>query len=320
MCILITGSAGFIGYHLADQLLQDNHTVLGIDYLPACRDLLLVKARLQRLQKYANFCFHEVDIGDADKLALLFSQHPIAQVIHLAGKTGIRGSRLYPNSYAEINILGWINVLENCRRFAIPKVILASSSSVYSNSQKLPFREDERSGTPASIYGTTKQTQEALAYNYSFLYGMDITVLRLFTVYGAFYRSDMALSIFARNLWRGDRVMISGNGQVQRDFTHVSDVVEVFVRSLTRGGTGYEVYNVGYGQPVPLTRVIQFMAEYWQKEVIVEFQPLAPEELVINHADTGKLKADFHYAPQVSIEAGIPAFLDWYESFYGHGL
>jgi UDP-glucuronate 4-epimerase len=152
MCILITGSAGFIGYHLADRLLQDKYTVLGIDYLPACRDLLLVKARLQRLQKYTNFCFQEVDIGDADKLALLFSQYPITRVIHLAGKTGIRGSRLYPNSYAEINILGWINVLENCRRFTIPKVILASSSSVYSNSRNYRLgKMNDRARPPVSM-------------------------------------------------------------------------------------------------------------------------------------------------------------------------
>lgn len=320
MYILVTGVTGFIGYHLADRLLQENYRVIGIGLLESSQDLLLQTTRLHKLQRYSNFIFQEIDILHPEKLEALFSQYLIERVIHLSAKTGIRGAKLHPQTYIETNILGFTHILEQCRKFPVQKLILASSSSVYSNSHPLPFCEDALLITPPSIYGTTKLAQESLADNYCSLYGMSITALRLFTVYGAFYRSNMALSIFAQKLLAGDRVRIAGSGEVQRDFTHISDVVEVFVRSLGLAKKGYTVYNLGYGQPVPLIRVVKYMAEYWQKEPLIEFYPLEPEELVINHSDTSKLQKDFNYAPKVSIEAGIPLFLDWYGSFYGHGL
>jgi UDP-glucuronate 4-epimerase len=319
--ILVTGSAGFIGYHLCDRLLMDGLTVVGIDNHSVISDRNLQLERVARFRAYQHFYGYEADILDPSQVREIMVKHDITTVIHLAAKTGIRASQIHPEVYLQTNIIGFHNLLHLSQQLGVNRFIFASSSSVYGKNDRLPFREDHPLSPPLSIYGATKQANEAIAHTYAQRGGMTIIGLRLFTVYGSYYRCDMAFSKFAQALTSGNQVLISGQGEVARDFTYIGDVVSAIKLLLhhQQAQPALEIFNVGSGRPIPLTQIVYLMGAYLNLKPQIQYQPLAPEELVITHADLTKLSQTINFTPQTTIVEGVSIFLEWYLSRNGLG-
>jgi UDP-glucuronate 4-epimerase len=337
--ILVTGAAGFIGYHVCERLLGAGHRVVGLDNLSPYYDPTLKEARLARLQKHPGFAFHRLDLTDRAGVAALFAAgaegQPFGTVIHLAAQAGVRHSLSHPHDYVEANVTGTLTVLEGCRHSGAKHLVLASTSSVYGLDRRIPFEEAHAAHHPMTIYAATKLATEAMAHSYAHLYGLPSTVLRFFTVYGPWGRPDMALFTFTKAMLAGEPIQVFGEGAQARDFTYVDDVVTGVLGAAAhppKGGEGgwtpeapdaatssapWRVLNLGATRKVPLMRFIEVLEDALGVKAKKELLPMQPGDVPETHADTGRLSALTGYAPETPVEVGVARFVEWYREYYG---
>jgi UDP-glucuronate 4-epimerase len=321
MRILITGAAGFIGFHTARRLCRDGHQVVGIDNLNSYYSVELKQARLAQLQQCDNFQFHLMDVADKQSLLALFAEHRFDQVIHLAAQAGVRYSIDSPDTYAQSNLVGFLNVLEACRAHTPAHLIYASSSSVYGLNHKLPYATSDAVEQPISFYAATKRANELMAHSYAHLYGIPTTGLRFFTVYGPWGRPDMALFKFTDAILKGQPIDVYNDGAMSRDFTYIDDIVEALVRLMPlppapESGAPNKVYNIGFGSPVKLLDFVECLEDALNTRAIKNFMPLQSGDVLNTWADTRELEERVGFRPQVTVAAGVPSFVDWYCSYY----
>ena len=331
--LLVTGCAGFIGFHLAQRLLGEGRSVVGIDNLNDYYDPALKLARLAMLQAHPNFVFQKLDLADRAGMQALFAQHRFAAVAHLAAQAGVRYSLERPHAYADSNLEGFVNVLEGCRHAGCGHLVFASSSSVYGANTKLPFSVHDNVDHPVSLYAATKKANELLAHSYSHLYRLPVTGLRLFTVYGPWYRPDMALYLFARAITTGQPINLFNHGKMRRDFTHVDDVVEAIVRIIDRPPQGdpswsgatpdpgtsrapWRIYNVGNSRPEELMHVVALLEKGLGRTAQTNLLSMQPGDVLETFADVDDLVRDTGFRPRVSIEQGIETFVAWYRDYH----
>lgn len=325
--ILITGAAGFIGFHLARRLLEDGYRVCGIDNLNNYYDVRLKELRLSILKKYSDFSFAKVDISDKNKVNEIFSANSPDVVVNLAAQAGVRYSIDNPDAYIESNIIGFYQILEACRHsydscgHPVKHLLYASSSSVYGNQKKTPFSVTDPVDKPVSLYAATKKSDELMAYTYSHLYGIPATGLRFFTVYGPYGRPDMAYFSFSEKIMKDEPIKIFNQGNLYRDFTYVDDIVEGMVRMLNKPplpnaeGDRHKIYNIGNNKPVKLMDFIKTLEEELGKEAKKEYLPMQPGDVYQTYADIEELEADFGYKPSVEIKEGLRKFAEWYKEW-----
>jgi UDP-glucuronate 4-epimerase len=331
--ILVTGAAGFIGFHLARRLLQDGRPVVGVDNLNEYYDRSLKEARLAQLFADPRFRLVHMDLADSSGTRALFDDARPAMVAHLAAQAGVRYSLEAPHAYISSNIVALTNLLEESRRLAVSHFVFAGSSSVYGANPVAPFSEHHGADHPVSLYAATKRAGELMGHSYSHLFNLPFTALRLFTVYGPWGRPDMALFRFTRLLLAGQPIDVYDNGGSARDYTYVDDVVEAFVRVLDRppvsapdetdrlsdpatGTAPFRLYNVGQGAPVRLTRMIEVLEQAVGKAAERRLLPAQPGDVAITFADGSDLARDTGFSPGTPIEEGIPRFVRWYRDFY----
>ncbi|MGY4531617.1 UDP-glucuronate 4-epimerase [Pseudomonas sp. TE3786] len=314
--VLVTGAAGFIGFHTALRLCRDGHQVVGIDNLNDYYSVELKQARLALLLEQANFRFQRLDIADQPALVQVFADGHFDHVIHLAAQAGVRYSIEQPHSYAQANLVGFLNVLEACRAYPPAHLIYASSSSVYGLSSTLPYATSDRADQPVSLYAATKRANELMAHSYAHLYGIPSTGLRFFTVYGPWGRPDMALFKFTDAILNGRPIDVYNDGAMSRDFTFIDDIVEGLVRLLPLPPQDSTVYNIGLGTPVKLLEFIDCIEAALGIRAIRNFMPLQSGEVLNTWADTAELAARINFQPQVTVAAGVQAFVDWYSRYY----
>ena len=341
--ILVTGAAGFIGFHLAKRLLDEGTSVVGIDNLNAYYDVNLKKARLAILKKYDKFTFHKLNISNRRAMASLFSGQfkikgsPIAAhfdtVVHLAAQAGVRYSITNPYAYIDSNIVGFINILEGCRHNKVKHLVYASSSSVYGANTKMPFSIHHNIDHPVSLYAATKKANELMAHTYSSLYKIPTTGLRFFTVYGPWGRPDMALFLFTRAILEGKPIDVFNHGKMQRDFTYIDDIIEGVFRVMKKipkpykswsgdnpdPGTSYapyKVYNIGNNSPVELMSFIETIEKCLGKKAKKNLLPLQAGDVPATYADVDDLMNDVGFKPATPIEVGIRRFVEWYREYY----
>lgn len=331
--ILVTGVAGFIGFHLSQKLLHMNHQVLGIDNLNDYYDVALKRDRLSQLLDYPNFEFHQIDVSDRDQIATFFATHQPDIVIHLAAQAGVRYSLTHPHTYADINLTGFLNILEGCRHGKVQHLVFASSSSVYGANTKIPFSIDDPVDRPVSLYAATKRANELMAYTYSHLYGIPTTGLRFFTVYGPWGRPDMAYFSFTHAILSGQPIKVFNHGNMRRDFTYIDDIVEGIIRVCDRipqsGSTSqtdnqpaptisapYQLYNIGNHQPVSLLNFIETLEKHLGIVAKKELLPMQPGDVPETYADIKNLEADTGFRPTTPLDVGLKHFVDWYCSYY----
>lgn len=323
MTVLITGAAGFIGFHLARRLCEEGLSVIGIDNLNDYYSIELKQARLQQLAIYPNFSFKRLDIVDKDALSTLFKSNAFSHVIHLAAQAGVRYSLEQPQVYAESNLSGFLNVLEACRQYPPEHLIYASSSSVYGLNERMPFRTADAVDRPASLYAATKRANELMAFTYSHLYGIAMTGLRFFTVYGPWGRPDMALFKFTQAMLKGQPIDVYNGGQMARDFTYIDDIVEGIVRlrmrppvACTEHGAPSRLYNIGRGEPVKLSHFIECIEGALGIEAQKNVLPMQPGEVLRTWADVSELAQLIDFRPSISVEVGVGRFVEWYRGGY----
>jgi UDP-glucuronate 4-epimerase len=331
--ILVTGTAGFIGFHLTRRLLADGHRVLGLDNVNDYYSPTLKRDRLQQIPKSDRFHFLEADLVDRDAIDRLFVE-PIDAVAHLAAQAGVRYSIENPQAYIQSNIVGFTNILEACRHHQTKHLVYASSSSVYGATGQAPFSEHRPADHPVSLYAATKRSNELMAHTYSHLYGLPTTGLRFFTVYGPWGRPDMALFLFTDAILQGKPIKVFNHGKMQRDFTYVDDIVEGIVRvihhppsadpawdrSLADPATSYaphRVYNIGNSNPVELMDFIEILERAIGKPAIKEMLPFQPGDVPATHADMTDLERDVDFRPRTTLVDGIQQFVAWYRQYYG---
>jgi UDP-glucuronate 4-epimerase len=334
MKILVTGAAGFVGYHSSQRFLQAGHEIVGLDNLNAYYDVGLKKARLENLKVHQAFTFVEAELSDRVVMEKLFQTHRFDRVIHLAAQAGVRYSIDHPHAYVESNIIGFLNILEGCRHTRVPHLVYASSSSVYGLNTRMPFRVADRTEHPISLYAATKKANELFAHTYSHLYGIPATGLRFFTVYGPWGRPDMAPFLFTDAISKGNPIKVFNEGKMQRDFTYVDDIVEGVVRVANHiplpnpGWKGVEadpsttsaphrLYNIGNNNPVELMRFIAAIESALGKKAICEYLPMQPGDIMSTAADISTLTEAVGFRPETSIEDGMKKFCAWYQSYYG---
>lgn len=321
MTILVTGAAGFIGHAVSQALLDAGQTVLAVDNLNDYYPVKLKLARLATLQMHATFTFVRLDIADQAAMETLFSSYDIHSVIHLAAQAGVRYSLLNPSAYTHSNLIGTACLLDLCHRYQIKHVVLASSSSVYGRSQDVPFREDAPTDTPVSYYAATKKSNEVMAYSYSTLHGLPITVLRFFTVYGPWGRPDMAPWLFTEAILARKPIKVFNNGLLQRDFTYIRDIVEGVLRISSRipnAKVPYALYNIGNHQPVPLMDFIATLEGLLGREADKLFLPMQEGDVHITCADNAQLHQAVGFSPATPLSTGLAAFVDWYRDYHQH--
>jgi UDP-glucuronate 4-epimerase len=320
--ILVTGAAGFIGFHVARQLLAQNCPVLGLDSLNNYYDPALKQSRLTILRENPRFDFVQTDLADRPSIAQLFAKHRFATVVHLAAQAGVRYSIDHPHAYADANLEGFVNVLEGCRRNQCRHLIYASSSSVYGANAKLPFSVDDKTDHPISLYAATKKANELMAHSYSHLYRLPVTGLRFFTIYGPWGRPDMAIFMFARAIIEGKPIKLFNHGKMRRDFTHIDDVTRVVSRLVDHIPVDdgqmapARVYNVGNHHPEELTHVVALLEKELGRAAIKDMLPMQPGDVTATFADVGDLMRDVGFRPETSIEDGIRSFVAWYRDHY----
>ena len=314
MKVLVTGAAGFIGMHSTKRLLARGDTVVGLDNLSPYYSVQLKKDRLAQLE-HRNFSFVQLDIADAGSLQGVFEAHRPRAVLHLAAQAGVRYSLENPAAYIQTNLVGFANVLECCRRFPPQHLVYASSSSVYGANTELPWSESQNVDHPVSLYAATKKSNELLAHTYSHLYGLNTTGLRFFTVYGPWGRPDMSAMLFANAMLEGKPIQVFNNGDMQRDFTYVDDIVEGTLRVLDRPSR-YAVFNIGNHQPVSLLDYIAALERAFGLEAKIEMKPMQPGDVKSTYADTAALRAAVGFAPSTPLEAGLARFAEWFRSYY----
>jgi UDP-glucuronate 4-epimerase len=315
---LITGVAGFIGFHTARSLLEKGERVIGIDNLNPYYDVSLKRARLEQIIPYRDFTFHQEDINDLDALKRIFYHHHIHRICNLAAQAGVRYSIENPFAYQESNINGFLNLLEMARQFPVENFVFASSSSVYGNNRKLPFAVKDRVETPISLYAATKRANELMAYAYSHLFEIPLTGLRYFTVYGPWGRPDMAIFLFTRSILNGKPIDIFNFGKMKRDFTYIDDIVDGTISALN-SPSRYEIFNLGNSKTVELMELIEFIEEELGIEAKKNFLPIQPGDVPKTYADIGKSKRMLGFNPKTSIRTGVKKFLAWYRDYYKTG-
>lgn len=319
--ILVTGVAGFIGNAIARELLSFGHQVLGLDNLNDYYDVRLKKARLEQIENEKNFQFKKIDLANRKDLEECFQEFKPQQVMHLAAQAGVRYSLENPYAYIDSNIYAFMNILENCRHFLIEHLIYASSSSVYGANTKTPFAESDFVDQPVSLYAATKKSNELMAYSYSHLYKIPMTGLRFFTVYGPWGRPDMAYYKFAKSILNEEPVEIYGDGQAERDFTYIADIVSAltkFIRHLPKPdqrGAPFALYNLGNDKPEKILKMVSILEELLGKKARVKFLPPAPGDVKQTHADLTKIKQAIEYQPQTSLQKGLESFVKWVKAY-----
>lgn len=320
--ILITGAAGFIGFHLAKRLLDMRTTVLGLDNLNDYYDVSLKESRLHILEDYPSFTFVKGDLADADTVNEQFETFQPDIVVNLAAQAGVRYSIDHPRSYIDSNIIGFFNILEACRHHPVEHLLFASSSSVYGNQQKTPFSTSDNVDHPISLYAATKKSDELMAYTYSHLYGIPATGLRFFTVYGPYGRPDMAYFKFANKIRKGEPIQIYNHGDMYRDFTYVDDIVTGIEHMLCNPpkanelGDLYKVYNIGNHKPEQLMHFIGVLEHALGQTAEKEYLPMQPGDVYQTYADVTDLQRDFDFKPETTIEEGLGEFAVWYKKYY----
>ena len=334
MKIVLTGAAGFIGFHVARFLLERGEEVFSIDNLNDYYDVSLKEARLRQLRAYGNFRFARMDIADGEALREIFKKTSPRRVIHLAAQAGVRYSLQHPEAYASSNLDGFINILEACRHTDTEHLVYASSSSVYGANTRVPFAVDDRVDQPLSLYGATKRANELMAYAYSSLFGMATTGLRFFTVYGPWGRPDMAYFKFTASIHAGTPLDVYNHGHHARDFTYIDDIVAGVVRALdlpvvsdqgtlSEKNTGrdpgekYRLYNLGNHKPVELMYFIAMLEELIGKKAVIRMLPRQPGDVDVTYADIDSAVRDLGYAPGTTLEQGLKKFVDWFMHYYG---
>ncbi|WNG27391.1 SDR family NAD(P)-dependent oxidoreductase [Cystobacter fuscus] len=321
MKVLVTGAAGFIGYHVCERLLARGDTVIGVDNLDVSGDVTLKATRLSRLRSAPNFGFHRMDIRDARACRELFEGARPERVVHLAARVGVRAEPVDSQDYAETNVSGFLQVLESCRRTGVGHLVFASSSSVYGADTPVPFSEQAAAASPLNLYAATKRADELLAHAYSYQYGLPITGLRLFSVYGPWGRPDMAPMLFLRAMLEGRPLVLHGEGKPQRDFTYVDDVVEALMRVLDAPPAGgpprYRVLNVGRGVPVAVARLVDLLEELLGSKAWVELQAAPPGEMHVTCADVTALEHETGFRPSIPLEQGLARLVAWYRGHEG---
>jgi UDP-glucuronate 4-epimerase len=329
MSILVTGAAGFIGFHTAGRLLDTGHQVVGTDNLNPDSGIGLKEARLSILNSHRGFMFRKANLQDRDAIAGIFADTQPTTVIHLGAQTGVRQSIDNPHIYIESNIVGFLNVLEGCRRSGVGHLVFASSSSVYGVNTKMPFSIMDNVDHPISLYAATKKSNELMAFNYSYLFGIPTTGLRLFTVYGPWGRPDMAAFIFTKAILENKPIDVFNEGRVKRDFTYVDDIVESILRVAgqpPQPGSGdipnglqalYRIYNVGNREPVELNSFISTLETCIGKKAIKNMMPMQAGDVPATCADVSELLSATGFAPSTQLETGLSRFVDWYREYYG---
>ena len=320
--ILVTGAAGFIGFHLSNLLLQKGVTVVGFDNINDYYDVNLKYARLAILEKFENFTFVKGDLADKTAVDKLFSENKFDIVVNLAAQAGVRYSIENPQAYIESNVIGFFNILEACRNNPVEHLLYASSSSVYGNQQKTPFSTDDDVSKPISLYAATKKSNELMAYTYSHLYGIPSTGLRFFTVYGPYGRPDMACFSFTEKILKGETIKIFNNGDMYRDFTYVDDIVKGVENMLCNppeadeNGDRATVYNIGNNSPEKLMYFVETLEKALGKTAKKEFLPMQPGDVYQTYADVTPLIEKYGFKPSTSIEDGLAKFVEWYKEYY----
>ncbi len=331
--VLVTGAAGFIGFHLSRRLLSEGVHVSGIDDLNPYYDVRLKQDRLEILQDEPNFSFYKSSIADRDRLSDIFAAQPFDVVVNLAAQAGVRYSLENPYAYVDANLVGFVNLLECCRHHRTPHLVFASSSSVYGANTRMPFSVHDNVDHPVSLYAASKKSNELLAHSYSHLFGLACTGLRFFTVYGPWGRPDMALFLFTRAIYDGQPIQVFNHGRMKRDFTYIDDIVEGVVRVMHRPprpnpdwnadqpdpGTSYaafKVYNIGNNQPVELMDFIAAIEAAVGKTAIKEMRDMQSGDVPATYADIDDLVRDVGFRPATPIEAGIRRFVEWFKDYY----
>ena len=324
MSVIVTGAAGFIGFHIAKALLERDESVIGLDSLNNYYDPTLKLSRLSRLESFGGFSFHKVDISDREALGLVFNAaQPVRRVVHLAAQVGVRHARIDPYSYVTSNVLGQLSMIEAARRLLrLEHFVYASSSSVYGSNTKLPFATEDRVDHPVSLYAATKRSSELIAACYGHLYGVPMTGLRFFTVYGPWGRPDMAYFKFTKAILEGKPITVFNRGNMRRDFTYIDDVVNGVLAALDRppgedgGGVPHQVYNLGNHKAESLTRFVEVLERACGKEALTTFEEKPADDVLETFADIESARRDLGYDPRTSIEEGLPRFVDWFRAYY----
>jgi UDP-glucuronate 4-epimerase len=321
MTVLVTGAAGFIGYHVSEALLARGEAVVGIDNLNDYYDVKLKEARLARLAAHNRFTFVKLNIADRDGLAALVAKHgDIDRIVHLAAQAGVRYSLKNPQAYAESNLIGHLNILELARDIkGLKHLVYASSSSVYGGNTKLPFAIEDKVDRPVSLYAATKASNELMSHSYSHLYGIPQTGLRFFTVYGPWGRPDMAYFDFTRAIFAGETIKVFNNGDMKRDFTWIGDIVAGVVAALDKPPTEtppYRLYNIGNNNAENLLDFIAVIEKACGKKAITELAPMQPGDVKATYADISAITKDVGFKPTTPISEGIPQFVKWYRDYY----
>lgn len=332
---LVTGVAGFVGYHVARHLLESGAEVLGIDNVNDYYDVALKRARLTHLEPFERFRFSQIDLADRQSTAREFELFRPEAVIHLAAQAGVRYSLENPHAYVDSNLVGFINVLEGCRHSGTQHLVYASSSSVYGANTTIPFAVSHSVDHPVSLYAATKKANELMAHTYSHLYRLPTTGLRFFTVYGPWGRPDMAYFLFTKAILEGKPIDVFNQGNMRRDFTYIDDVVQGVIRAAARvavpdpdwnsadpdPGTSsapYRVYNIGNNQPVELLRMIQVLEDALGTKAVTNMLPMQPGDVPETYADVDDLVRDVGFRPGTSLEVGLGRFVEWYRGYYTH--
>jgi UDP-glucuronate 4-epimerase len=328
--VLLTGCAGFIGFHVSRQLLKSGYQVLGLDNLNQFYNEGLKNARLEILKKEPGFQFVQIEIGHLGPIQELFRNQAFTAVVHLAAQAGVRYSLENPHLYVQSNLAGFVNLIEEAYKKKVSHFVFASSSSVYGANQKIPFSEDDSVDHPVSLYAATKKANELIAHVYAHLYGLPVTGLRFFSVYGPWGRPDMAIFKFCKAIYEGTPIDVYNHGQMLRDFTYIDDIVEGVIRIMEKpptwitksGESGkevsppYRVYNIGNNQPVELLRLIQVLEDKIGKKAVTRGLPMQPGDVGVTYADIERLSTEVGYRPHTSIEEGIDRFVDWYRGYF----
>ena len=327
--IIVTGAAGFIGFHLSQKLLDLGHQVLGIDNLNDYYDVALKQARLSQLVDHPNFEFQKLELSNPSTTAAIFKSFNPEIVVHLAAQAGVRYSIQNPHAYVDSNLVAFVNILEGCRHHQVKHLVYASSSSVYGANTKVPFSVDDPVNTPVSFYAATKRANELMAYTYSHLYQIPITGLRFFTVYGPWGRPDMAYFSFTRNILARQTIDIFNNGNMRRDFTYIDDIIEGIIRVITKPPQPelqsnpsntqvppHRIYNIGNNQPVKLLYFLEVLENCLGIKAEKRFLPMQPGDVLETYADIDDLMRDTGFKPETSIEIGLSRFVDWYRDYY----